>query len=128
MISFKQLKPIILSAVLFIATFANAQQDNKLKMWYHADLVQDTLNGISLKQAYDFLKDKQPVPVIVAVLDSGIDTTQEDLKNMLWTNPGEIPGNGIHVGYKHIIPLQLCKNCSAGTAFPRTKYDNFFLH
>ncbi len=95
MISFKQLKPIILSAVLFIATFANAQQDNKLKMWYHADLVQDTLNGISLKQAYDFLKDKQPVPVIVAVLDSGIDTTQEDLKNMLWTNPGEIPGNGI---------------------------------
>lgn len=95
MISFKQLKPIILSAVLFIATFANAQQDNKLKMWYQADLVQDTLNGISLKQAYDFLKDKQPVPVIVAVLDSGIDTTQEDLKNMLWTNPGEIPGNGI---------------------------------
>lgn len=93
--SINKLKPIILSAVLFISSFANAQQDNKLKMWYQADLVQDTLNGISLKQAYDFLKDKKPVPVIVAVLDNGIDTTQEDLKNMLWTNPKEIPGNGI---------------------------------
>lgn len=91
----KRVKTSMLCIVLFIATFANAQQDNKLKMWYQGDLVQDTLNGISLKQAYDFLKDKKPVSVIVAVLDSGIDTTQEDLKNMLWTNPKEIPGNGI---------------------------------
>jgi len=67
----KQLKTNMLCIVLFIATFANAQQDNKLQMWYQADQVQDTLNGISLKQAYDFLKDKKPVPVIVAVLDSG---------------------------------------------------------
>ncbi|MFZ1799557.1 MAG: hypothetical protein WAU24_06790 [Chitinophagaceae bacterium] len=43
----KQLKANMLCIVLFIATFANAQQDNKLKMWYQGDLVQDTLNGIS---------------------------------------------------------------------------------
>lgn len=95
MSSINKVKPIFFSLFLFIASFANAQQDTKIKMWYQADPVQDTLNGISLKQAYDFLKDKKPVPTIVAVLDSGVDTTQEDLKNMLWTNPKEIPGNGI---------------------------------
>ena len=33
--------------------------------------------------------------MIVAVIDSGIDTLHEDLKPILWTNPKEIPGNGI---------------------------------
>jgi len=32
--------------------------------------------------------------VVVAVIDSGIDTTHEDLKPVLWTNKLEIPGNG----------------------------------
>ncbi|MBS1729808.1 MAG: S8 family serine peptidase [Bacteroidetes bacterium] len=95
MISTNKLKPIFLCSILWVATFAQAQETNKLKMWYQADRMEDTLNGISLKQAYEFLKNKQPASVIVAVLDSGIDTTQEDLKNMLWTNHYEIPGNGI---------------------------------
>ena len=45
------------------------------------------------------LKSKQ---VLVAVIDSGVDTLQEDLIHIIWTNPGEIPGNGIdddHNGY-----------------------------
>jgi subtilisin family serine protease len=33
--------------------------------------------------------------VIVAVIDSGIDTTIPALAAVLWTNPGEIPGNGV---------------------------------
>ena len=33
--------------------------------------------------------------VVVADIDSGIDLTHEDLVANLWTNPGEIPGNGI---------------------------------
>ena len=32
---------------------------------------------------------------MVAVIDSGIDTTHEDLKAVLWVNPKEIPNNGI---------------------------------
>ncbi len=31
----------------------------------------------------------------MAVIDSGIDTLHEDLRPVLWTNPKEIPGNGI---------------------------------
>ncbi|MDD5936331.1 MAG: S8 family serine peptidase [Clostridiales bacterium] len=33
--------------------------------------------------------------VIVAIIDTGVDTMQPDLKHAIWTNPGEIPGDGI---------------------------------
>ena len=32
--------------------------------------------------------------VIIAVIDSGVDFNHPDLANAIWTNPGEIPGNG----------------------------------
>jgi subtilisin family serine protease len=32
---------------------------------------------------------------IVAVIDSGVDFTHEDLQESLWSNPGEIAGNGL---------------------------------
>jgi len=51
--------------------------------------------GISLDKAYKFVKGKTGKTVIVAVIDSGIDTTHEDLKPVLWRNEKEIPGNGV---------------------------------
>ena len=33
--------------------------------------------------------------IVVAVIDSGIDLNHEDIQGALWTNPGEIPDNGI---------------------------------
>ncbi|MEO9023231.1 MAG: S8 family peptidase [Ginsengibacter sp.] len=70
--------------------------------WYQLDRATTGYYGISLDKAYDFLKGRKSQPVIVAVIDSGVDTLHEDLKPVLWHNPGEIPGNGIdddHNGY-----------------------------
>ena len=32
--------------------------------------------------------------VVVAVIDTGVQLDHPDLQDMLWTNAGEIPGNG----------------------------------
>ena len=67
------------------------------KGWHLMDITKDSFYGISLNKAYQFLQSKNRTPqtVIVAVIDSGVDTTHEDLKNILWKNSKEIPGNGI---------------------------------
>ncbi len=70
--------------------------------WFQLDRATTGYYGISLDKAYDFVKDKKSHQVLVGVIDNGVDTTQPDLKNILWHNPGEIPGNGIdddHNGY-----------------------------
>ena len=66
------------------------------KGWHMLDKQKDGYYGIDVEKAYnELLKGKKSVPVVVAVIDSGVDTTHEDLKPVLWHNPGEIPGNGI---------------------------------
>jgi cell wall-associated protease len=95
---------IILS---FFAIPAHAQQYDTTRTtptdWYLKDPASDHLQGISAEKSYATLLAGQPsVPVTVAVVDSGIDIDHEDLKNIIWTNEKEIPGNGIdddHNGY-----------------------------
>ena len=65
------------------------------KNWHTLDLNVDGFFGISLNQAYLFVKGKKSKTVLVATIDSGIDTAQKDLQGILWVNPKEIPGNGI---------------------------------
>jgi subtilisin family serine protease len=72
------------------------------KNWHQLDLTADGYYGISLNKAYKLLKGKKSKTVVVATIDSGVDTLQKDLQGILWTNPKEIPGNGVdddHDGY-----------------------------
>ena len=63
--------------------------------WHHLSL-NDGYPGVSSRSTFDsLLADKPSQSVIVAVIDSGIDIEHEDLKENIWTNKNEIPGNGI---------------------------------
>jgi len=70
---------------------------NVPKGWHLMDKEKDGYYGISLDKAYEFVRAKKlkSKTVVVAVIDSGVDTLHEDLKGILWTNPKEIPGNGV---------------------------------
>ncbi|MEB2773772.1 S8 family serine peptidase [Algoriphagus sp. D3-2-R+10] len=70
--------------------------DQEGKHWGHLDLQKDTIPGMSVDRAYaELLKKRKGKQVIVAVIDSGIDLNHEDIKDVLWTNRGEKPGDGI---------------------------------
>ncbi len=65
--------------------------------WFVLDPAKDKVQGLSVDEAYSFLADKkrQAKPVIVAVIDSGVDIDHEDLQGKIWINEDEIEGNGI---------------------------------
>jgi len=65
------------------------------RTWAHLDPLTDSVAGISLNQAYELLKGKLSVPVVVGVLDSGVDIEHEDLREVIWTNDNEIAGNQV---------------------------------
>ena len=70
--------------------------DKESRHWGHLDLQKDTIPGMSVDRAYaELLKKRKGEEVIVAVIDSGIDLDHEDIKDVLWTNPGEKAGDGI---------------------------------
>jgi thermitase len=52
-------------------------------------------HGISVSAAYLNRRTSPREQIIVAVVDTGVDYNHADLKNVMWTNPGEIAGNGI---------------------------------
>lgn len=78
----------------FIST---AMSQEYYKGWHHGDLDSNGVYGTSTERAYkELLKINPPKKkIIVAVIDSGIDTAHEDLKPVLWVNKKEIPNNGI---------------------------------
>jgi len=91
------LKKVSLMAIYGTFTLAVFGQKDVPKGWHLMNQKDSGYYGISLAQAYDFIKAKKlkSNTVLVAVIDSGVDTTHEDLKAVLWHNPNEIPGNGI---------------------------------
>ena len=87
---------VLLAAAMSLTAFSYAQKGGKPPNgWHLQDQKTSGYYGISLDKAYEFVKGKKSNTVIVAVIDSGVDTLHEDLKPVLWVNKKEIPGNGI---------------------------------
>ena len=93
---------VVAMSFLVSSLITSAQTNKGIKStdvphgWHLLDHAKDGYSGISINEAYAFVKSKnlKSNPVVVAVIDSGIDTLHEDLKPILWNNPKEIPGNG----------------------------------
>jgi subtilisin family serine protease len=92
----KYFLPIIFSALLIHHCEAQSFASKTPKDWFNLDLKSDSAFGMSTNKAYsELLKGKQSVPVVVAVIDGGTDPEHPDLKEHIWTNAKEIPGNNI---------------------------------
>ncbi len=69
--------------------------ETEIQNWPHADVYTDSVPGMSLAKAYEFLAGKKSQTTIVGVIDSGIDINHEDLKDQIWVNANEIAGNDV---------------------------------
>jgi subtilisin family serine protease len=58
--------------------------------WYVDD---GSYADIRLPFAWDL--ERGDTSVVIAILDTGVDTSHPDLMTQIWHNPGEIPGNGL---------------------------------
>jgi cell wall-associated protease len=95
---------LVACSPLFVFAQGTSAKTELPKGWHLLDKEKDGFYGISVNRAYDFakLKKLKSKTVLVAVIDSGVDTLHEDLRDILWVNPKEIPGNGAdddHNGY-----------------------------
>ncbi len=81
-------------AVNVPAKFGTMTEED-IRKWPQADLMTDSIPGMSIDKAYQFVTNKKSTTVIVGILDTGTDINHEDLKDNVWTNEDEIDGNGI---------------------------------
>jgi cell wall-associated protease len=64
--------------------------------WFNLDSQANGVNGVSTEKVYsELLNGKKGQTVVVAVIDGGVDPEHEDLKDIMWRNNREIPGNGM---------------------------------
>lgn len=86
-------KVLLITAFLPFASFAQKSEAPKPN-WFNLDLVEDGVFGVSTEKAYrELLKGKKSVPVVVAVIDGGIQQDHEDLKDVMYINPKEVASN-----------------------------------
>ncbi len=93
--------------------------------WFNLAYSTDKVHGVRTEQTYkDLVKDKKADTIIVAVMDGGVDYMHEDLKSVMWRNPGEIPGNKIDDDKNGYIDDVYGWNFIGGANGENVQYDN----
>lgn len=91
------LSALVLPALLTAATFSHATNDtyfNTQGTWTQAYDDQWAIKHVKVPEAWK-LVDKKAKPVIVAVIDTGLDWNHKDINwNNIWVNRKETPDNG----------------------------------
>ncbi|WP_309608449.1 S8 family peptidase [Flavobacterium sp.] len=78
------------------ATLHKKASEEKFKFWHHEDYQENHIPGISLNKFYiNFLRKVKVTEVVVAVIDTQIDSKHEDLNGQIWVNKKEIPENRV---------------------------------
>lgn len=81
----------LFSILLFFHAFLIISVAQDMEWMLHGT---DSTNGANVTPIYENNMIRMPEnKVIVAVIDGGVDPTHEDLQNVMWVNPREIPGN-----------------------------------
>lgn len=99
------MKKLLIAAYFLAGTAAFAQADSQpvdpmkdkdLMTWYHKDFAATNVYGVNTDNAYKYLESKglKAKPVVVGVLDSGVEVDHPGLMKNMWRNPNEIPNNG----------------------------------
>lgn len=95
---------ILFALSLFLFLFANPALSQDLPKgildqyegdWFNLSPKENEVYGVSVNEAYKYFSDLEIQPVIVAVIDDGVDVFHPDLEGKLWINTKEIPDNGI---------------------------------
>lgn len=84
-----------LTIVLLVVCFLQGNAQSFQSDWFNLDADQDSVSGLSIDLFYSRSEVVSLQPVIVAVIDDGVDVFHEDLKGKIWINEAEIPDNGI---------------------------------
>ncbi|MFM9006554.1 MAG: peptidase S8, partial [Flavobacteriales bacterium] len=96
------MKNALIAAVAFTASTTCWAQSKPavpsvkdINQWHMLDASADGPVGVSAIRAYnELLKNKTATPVVVAIIDSGTESFHEDLRENIWVNQDEVPGNG----------------------------------
>jgi len=84
------------SLLTLISLSLFAQNPLAPKNWHLDDYSENQLVATDVTRAYqELLQSKNPSEIVVAILDSGVDIEHEDLKQSIWINQDEVPGNNI---------------------------------
>ncbi len=82
---------------------------------------QEYLNRIKAPQAWDNIKNP-PLRPVIAVLDSGVDIDNPDLKPNVWFNPWEVPGDNIDNDNNGFVDDQYGWDFIDNVADPKPKF------